>query len=245
MPISAHVLERAYQMIHAGQYQNAELVLDAVVRVDPQNVMAWKAYLQVYQNRCDLEWLMERIIKVKELSDKDKSDILLYHARLLQGLSQRSQNNGEENLISTPPQQTETEIPAQEGKVTFELIEEFDYPVRKAERIQRKKRRQFFTYHVPTYVWQGLGLLALFYFGVHFLVLKNLFGYFLMGAFIVSGVSWLRQLNEQKIITPIKTLHTYSLESEKELIVIDKPAAQSKLENKGSKKITRRKRKNI
>lgn len=238
MPISAHLLERAYQLIHAGQYQNAELVLDAVVRVDPKNIMAWKAYLQVYQNRHDLEWLMERILKVKELSDKDKSDILSYHDRLLQGLYQRKPNDSEENLIPAPILQTGTGMPAQEGKVTFELIEEFDYPVRKAERMQRKKRRQFFTYHIPAYIWQGLGLLALFYFGIHFLVLKYLFGYFLMGTFIIGGVLWFRQLNKQQPITYIKALHTYSLESEKKLMVIDKPASLKI--NKGNKKTSRR-----
>jgi hypothetical protein len=38
MPATIHLLERAYQLINANQIQNAELVLDAVVRVDPKNL---------------------------------------------------------------------------------------------------------------------------------------------------------------------------------------------------------------
>ncbi len=89
MPISAHLLKRGYQLIDSGQLQNAEMVLDAVVRADPKNVMAWKAYLKIYQYRNDLDWLMERITKTTELSDKDKEDICAYKNFLIQGLSER------------------------------------------------------------------------------------------------------------------------------------------------------------
>ncbi|MFH0959346.1 MAG: tetratricopeptide repeat protein, partial [Pseudomonadota bacterium] len=68
MPISSHLLERAYQLIKARQYENAELVLDAVVRVDPKNVEAWKTYLQIHRDVNDLYWLKERILKTKDLS---------------------------------------------------------------------------------------------------------------------------------------------------------------------------------
>ena len=43
MSISSHLLERAYQLIDANQLQNAEMVLDALVRVDPKNIPAWEA----------------------------------------------------------------------------------------------------------------------------------------------------------------------------------------------------------
>lgn len=42
MSISSHLLERAYQLIDANQLQNAEMVLDALVRVDPKTYLPGK-----------------------------------------------------------------------------------------------------------------------------------------------------------------------------------------------------------
>ena len=223
MPISAHLLERAYQLVDANQLQNAELVLDAVVRVDPKNVMAWKAYLQIYQDRNDLEWLMDRILKNKELSDKDKADIRAYHDYLIQVLNKCKQNTDEakpRRIYSVKPEQ---EAPAQDGTIIFELIDEFDFPACKIEREKRKRPRQLFKYNIPLYVWQAVALLALFYAGIRLLVLGYLFGYLLMGVFIIGGVIWIRSINDHKTIAPINITRAYSLESENDLFIIDNP----------------------
>ena len=242
MPVFANLMERAYQLIKSGQYHNAELVLDAMVRVDPKNVMAWKAYLQVYQNRRDLEWLMQRISTVKELSDSDKLELRSYHNRLVQGPSPVKQDNAEEYLIQVPSLQAGSETPAQDERIVFELIEEFDYPARRVERENRKKQRQFFTYSIPAYIWQGLGLFVVFYFGLQFIVLKFLFGYFLMGIFLVGVGFWLRNFNEQKPDAPLQPSHTYSLEGEKKLTVIDKPVKKARADKNGKKPARRTKR---
>jgi hypothetical protein len=229
MPISAHLLERAYQLIDANQLQNAELVLDAVVRVDPKNVTAWKAYLQIYKDHENLEWLMERILKNKELSDRDKADIRAYQDYLIQGLDNWKQN-GEANPRRMINYESEQILPVQDDAVIFELLDEFDYPARKIERARRKRSRQIFKYNIPTYIWQGAALLAIFYIGVRLLVLGYLFGYLMIGAFIVGGVLWLRNINDHKIIARINVTHAYSLESENELYIIDKPIMDPKLD---------------
>ena len=241
MPVFANLMERAYQLIKAGQYQNAELVLDAVVRVDPGNVMAWKAYLQVYQNRRDLDWLMERILKVRELSNSDKMELLAYYNRIVQGPSRVRQDIAEEFLIQIPSLQAEAEESEKGEKIVFELIEEFDYPARSVEPPAPKKERPVFTYPVPAYVWQGLGLVVVFYFAINLIVMKFLSGYFLMGLFLVGVVFWLKRLYDEKPAAPLNIRHTYSLEGEKKLTVIEKPAGKPQTD-KQIKKPARRRR---
>ncbi len=233
MPISAHLLERAYQLIDANQLQNAELVLDAVVRVDPKNVLAWKAYLQVCQDDHDLEWLMERILKNRELSDKDKEEFRNYQNYLLQSLNGRK--HGMEKIYprSVDGIEPEQESTGLDGTVTFELIDEFDYPVRTIERVNtRRKPRQMFKYKIPGYVWEAAALLVLFYVGIRLLVLGYLFGYLVITAFIIGGGYWLKNLNASKTIIPSNITHAYSLESENDLFIIDKPVAEAKKDKK-------------
>lgn len=230
MPISAHLLKRGYQLIDAGQLQNAEMVIDAVVRADPKNVTAWKAYLQIYQYRNDLEWLMERILKNNELSEKDRADILTYQDYLAQNLSECKQSSREANppraLCFGPTQETS----AQDDTVIFELIDEYDYPAHKIERENRKRARQIYKYNIPQYVWQAIALLALFYAGIRLLVLEYILGYLLMGAFIFGGISWLRNLNDHKAPPPFDITRAYSLETEKDLFIINKPVTNQKVD---------------
>jgi hypothetical protein len=237
MTISDQLLERAYQLINANQPQNAELVLDAVVRVDPKNVTAWKAYLQIYQDRMDLEWLLERILKNKELSDTDKADICIYYDYLIQELGKCRQNTNEEHIRRPYNYELKERMLTQDDSVIFEVINEFDYPVSKIKQVRR--RRQLFKYNIPIYLWQAAALLAIFYISVRLLVLEYLFGYLLMGAFIVGGVLWVRSLNDHKTITPTKVTHAYSLESENKLFIIDKPIKDPKL-NKNNKDLSPR-----
>lgn len=226
MPISAHLLERAYQLIDAGQLQNAELVLEAVVRVDPKNVMAWKAYLQICQEYNDLEWLMERILKSKDLCDNDKTEIYAFQNYLIQSLNRRKQSTDE----GGPKRVYKVASPAQEDVVIFELLDEFEYPIRKTEQARRRKPRQLYKFSIPPYVWQAAALLVLFYTSVRMLVLGYLFGYLLIGVFVVGGVYWIRSINAHKPINSIDVTHAYSLESENELFIIDKPNANAKID---------------
>lgn len=230
MPISAHLLKRGYQLIDSGQLQNAEMVLDAVVRADPKNVMAWKAYLKIYQYRNDLDWLMERITKTTELSDKDKEDICAYKNYLIQGLSERKLTPNEGN-----PKRTlcfdQVHESLEADKIIFELIDEFDYPARQIEREKRKSSRKIFKYNIPYYVWQAIALFATFYAGIRLLVLESIFGYFLMGAFIFGGIYWTRSFNDRKAVPPLDISRAYSLETKNDLFIINKAEMPAKTDN--------------
>lgn len=147
MPVPTHLLQRAYQLINANQIQNAELVLDAVVRVDPQNVDAWKTYLQIHQSQNDLDWLKERLLKTKELSEADKTELVNYYFCLTQQL-----NGAKEAIVRTEPfallphEKKEETATAEEKTVRFELIDVFDYPTRivKKETRTGPRRRAFY-----------------------------------------------------------------------------------------------------
>ncbi len=66
----------------------------------------------------------------------------------------------------------------------------------------------------------------MFYISIKLLVLGYLFGYVLMGGFIVDGFFWLRSLNDQNTVMPLTITRAFTLESENELFIIDKPLAE-------------------
>lgn len=133
MSISSHLLERAYQLIDANQLQNAEMVLDALVRVDPKNIPAWEAYLEIHQCCGDLEWGMERVLNIKELSIEERGEILAYQTYLMERTDKPEENDANVQVSPTVNIAPEQEIDSQEETVMFELLGEYEYPVREIE----------------------------------------------------------------------------------------------------------------
>jgi len=152
MPVPTHLLERAYQLIDANQLQNAELVLDAVVRVDPQNVEAWKTYLLIHQSQNDLDWVKERIIKTKELCEADKTKLVNYYHYLTK------QQNGENSAAfqtDTVPlflrEEMEETALKEETSSQLELIDVFDYPIKIFQNETRTRPRRRAIYNPFTF----------------------------------------------------------------------------------------------
>ncbi|MBI3162920.1 MAG: hypothetical protein HYZ23_10430 [Chloroflexi bacterium] len=123
MTVSSHLLERAYQLIDANQIENAELVLDAVVRVDPRNLEAWKTYMRIYQDQNDLDWLKERILKTRELGEIDKTWLIDYYLHL------RQQNRKSIVMLHLQEEGKES-APVTVSSSDLELLDVFDYPAR-------------------------------------------------------------------------------------------------------------------
>lgn len=249
MPVPTHLLERAYQLINANQLQNAGLVLDAVVRVDPQNVGAWKTYLQIHQNQNDLDWLKERLLKTKELSEADKAELINYHLHLTQQLNgSKEASIWADTFVPLPPQETQETITAKETNVRFELIDVFDYPARMAKKEPRTRPRRRTMRNslardiangvlkavsrrstgkkLATYIQKitalanefvknpkdaylrfsksphfekpiGIGLLTLFVMGIRLAVSSYIFGYVLLGMFVIGSGWWLVNFGSQ------------------------------------------------
>lgn len=128
MPNSNHLLERARQLIATNQLKNAELVLDAIVRVDPQNMEAWKIYLMICHRENDLNWLRDRILKTVELGRRDKVELIDYSHWLVE------QSNCTEETVSHTyplglfPQDEERDVLNEETFSQFEVVDVFDYP---------------------------------------------------------------------------------------------------------------------
>jgi hypothetical protein len=141
MPASAHLLERAYQLINANQLENAELVLDAVVRVDPQNVKAWRTYLMIHQSQNDLDWLRDRILKASELNESDKNRLVDYYVHLTNRLNGTEEATFQgESFCAFPSHEVKgTDVTFETTTPQFELITSFDYPVRTVSRPQRRE----------------------------------------------------------------------------------------------------------
>ena len=149
MPFPIHLLERAYQLINANQLQNAELVLDAVVRVDPQNVEAWKTYLLIHQSQNDLDWLKERIIKAKELSEVNKTELINYYLYLTQQQEQAIfRTDSFHPFLQEEAEETAT---TEETAIQFELIDIFDYPTKIAQKEARTRPRRRAIYNPFTF----------------------------------------------------------------------------------------------
>jgi hypothetical protein len=235
MPISSHLLERAYQLIDANQLQDAEMVLDALVRVDPKNIPAWEAYLEIHQCCGDLEWGMERVLNIKELSNEEREKILAYQTYLIEHTKEYNENFmkiTEKVPSANTPLSLESDVASQEGKVMFELLDEYEYPARKIERNKKRRTRKMFVYKLPDYVWHAIGLLVVFYISIKLLVLGHLFGYLMMGGLIVDGFFWLRSLNVKNATAPLVVGRAFTLESENELYIIDKPITEEKADTK-------------
>ena len=228
MPISTHLLERAHQLIKAKQYENAALVLDAVVRVDPKNVDAWKSYLQIQSDVCDLNWLKERILRTNDLRDADKKNILDYQNCLIQQWTEREEDDAaekNENTLSHLDDDHE-----QQGFVTLELVDIFDYPELVVEKTRKRKPRRRYTPRVSAASGHAILLLALLLLGIRLLALQHLLGYALLLIFVYGGVLWLENYSIQLPATFINANRTYALEHTNELTIVDK--SQGKIEER-------------
>ena len=226
MPVSTHLLERAHQLIKAKQYENAALVLDAVVRVDPKIVDGWKSYLQIQSDVCDLNWLKERILRTNELCDADKKNILDYQNYLIQQWTEKEEEDAaekNENTLSYPDDDHE-----QQEFVTLELVDIFDYPELVVEKTRKRKPRRRYTPRVSAASGHAILLFALLLLGIRLLALQHLLGYALLLIFVYGGVLWLEKYSIRLPATFINANRTYALEHTNKLTIVDK--SQGKIE---------------
>jgi len=220
MPVSSHLLERAYQLIDANQIENAKLVLDAVVRVEPGNVETWKTYLQTCEDRSDLNWLRQRILRTTDLSEQDRDDILEYQSYLLQQLEQSKKMMGFTKPTYQDRVKRENEGSPQGDKVLFELIDVFDYPIIKREKTVQRRSRRRFAYTLTPAIRHVLALLALFYFSVRLLVLEYFLGYVLLAIFMVGVVFWLQNFGDRTVTRYMKPARTFMLRIKNNPLII-------------------------
>jgi hypothetical protein len=226
MPVSSHLLERAYQLINANQMQNAELVLDAVVRVDPKNIEAWIAYMEVHQDRSDLEWLKDRILRTREISDQDKTELLQYHTVLIEHLKKIENGTARANTIQSFSFKQVDERTAKNEKISFELLDVFDYPTSKSEPSVTKtpRRRRWYGIDIYSPVNQAVALLFIFFAAVRLFISGYLLGYVLLAVFLGGCLYWLSNYKSQGNLPYKEPARMYFLDVKNKLAITDKTA---------------------
>ncbi len=242
MAISSHLLERAYQLINANQMQNAELVLDAVVRVDPQNIEAWIAYMEIHRDRNDLEWLKDRILRTREISDQDKSELLQYHAVLIEHLKMIENGTAKTgtnyNLNFKQPKETASKT----DNISFELLDVFDYPLVKNEPVLKIKkrpnrRRPWGGINLLSPVNQGIALFFIFFAAVRLLVSGYLLGYGLLALFLAGSFYWLSNYKHPKSINLNDPARVYFLDSKDKVAITEKKIVDVKKKPKKKSRV--------
>jgi hypothetical protein len=225
MPISSHLLERAYQLINANQMQNAELVLDAVVRVDPKNIEAWIAYLEVHQDRSDLEWLKDRIVRTREISDQDKNELLQYHAVLIEHLKKVEAGTAHAHTVQSFSFRQINDLAARNEKISFELLDVFDYPSARNEPIAQKparRNRRWYGINLHSPVNQAVALLVIFCAAVRLFISGYFLGYVLLAFFLFGCFYWLSNYKSQGSIPFKQPARMYFMDGKNKLTLTDK-----------------------
>ena len=74
-----NLLHKAYENIDAGNVQSAQDILERLVQVDPSNIEAWEAYMQICETCEELDSLCERILQVPEIIGVNRESIFDYY----------------------------------------------------------------------------------------------------------------------------------------------------------------------
>ena len=109
MTTVVNLLHTAYVHIDAGNSRHARSILESLLNVDPMNVEAWEAYMQISGTREELDHLCDRVLQFTELNPADRESILDYYYFLRQKMRSCSADAGIQKMI------------------TFELMDQFTY----------------------------------------------------------------------------------------------------------------------
>lgn len=192
MPSQTHLLNRAYQLIETSQLTDAELVLEALILDSPQNLEPWKAYICLCNSPEDLSWLKERIILTREIRAIDKCELLINCDIALHELQEIARPYVQ--IWVDTEDHDEKEDP-QESRIIFELLEEYQYVDTPVMPAVHKSSPQKAAYSFPDF---GLGLLAIFFIAVRFLVLGYYSGVPLLILLLFGFAQWLDESSKSK-----------------------------------------------
>jgi len=107
----ANLLRKAYKNIDAGNVQSAIDALEILVCVEPINVEAWEAYMQICRTCEDLDFLCERVLQISGVTEMDRESIVEYYYFLRQKFKACNFNL------------------EQQRTVTLELVDQFDFTI--------------------------------------------------------------------------------------------------------------------
>jgi hypothetical protein len=85
------LMDQIYRLIGQRRNRDAQSLLDEVLRIDPQNMDAWDAYMRICQTRHELEWLKKHIRKVWESRVREEDYMQAKQRFILQRVDERMQ----------------------------------------------------------------------------------------------------------------------------------------------------------
>ena len=85
------LLDRANHLIGLRRYSEAQIILDEVLRIDPQNMEAWDAYMRMCSTQRDFEGLKNYIRIIWETRVHDEDYLMAMKRFLLQRVDERMQ----------------------------------------------------------------------------------------------------------------------------------------------------------
>ena len=83
------LLDRVQQLIGASQYSEAQTILDEILRMDPQNMDAWDAYMRMCNTPGEYESLKTYIRKIWATRVHDDDYLFAMQRFLLQRVDER------------------------------------------------------------------------------------------------------------------------------------------------------------
>jgi hypothetical protein len=78
------LIRQAYQYIEVGDSQAAGNILESLVNIDPLDIEAWEAYMQICNTCEELDIICERVLQVPEINTVDRKSLLDYYYFLRQ-----------------------------------------------------------------------------------------------------------------------------------------------------------------
>ena len=243
--MTSHLLERAHKLIDANQLDNAELVLDAVVRTEPTNLIAWIGYIQILKNREGLEWLRQRVSRTKELTDADKNFVFEYYDDYENRLDTSDEKcinfdfidfaaitpylKDENNMTDqTSLPDSVTQFQTRTDETTIELLDVFSFQV-VTPQTQNDESVHSVDHPAPKPTYQAMVLLIMFFISINLIASGSSIGQVILGLFFVGAIYWLANFNPT-INTNHVQIRTYALENNYELEIRNTPQYNENVE---------------
>ena len=157
--VMENTLHKAYVHIDDGDLRSAIDVLELLISVNPVNVEAWEAYMQICTTCEELDIICERVLQVAGINRIDRESILDYYYFLRQKLTSR-----------------DLDVELQKN-VTLELVDQFNLTLKDQPDDYVKFKYGFAWFLGKAIIIPYLVLLVI---GLNLLSLRNNFGYWIL-----------------------------------------------------------------
>lgn len=171
--IMANLLHKAYESIDTGKVESAIAALETLVRVEPMNIEAWEAYMQICETCEELDFVCERVLQIAGVNDMDRESVIGYYYFLRQKFKTCTSNSERQRTV------------------ILELVDQFDFTIINQSLLPGRpgvlsRFRQFFARLLEKII--VILNLVLFLIGLSLLSTGNSFGYWVL-VVLLLGVS--------------------------------------------------------